>query len=142
MPLEPVSTVPDVGSVQPELVELETPVGPAWQPVIRLVLGGIANRLQLGYDELDDLQLAVERLLVEASAQERVRLAVELHDAGVSARVGPLRAEPLADALQGPLPPPGELTLRVVLETVVDSFGVEHVDGDELVVRLDKVVGR
>lgn len=107
-----------------------------------MVLGGIADRLRLGYDDLDDLQLAVERLLLEASAQETVRLSFEFSNGGVRARVGPLRATPLAEALEGPLPPPGELTLRRILETVVDSFGVEDVDGDEIVVRLEKLAAR
>ena len=58
----------------PDRIELTTPVGRAWDPVIRLVLGGIADRLDLGFDELDDLQLAVERLLAEARFEDRVTL--------------------------------------------------------------------
>ena len=47
----------------PDTIELTTPSGRDWDPVMRLVLGGIADRLDLGFEELDDLQLAVERLL-------------------------------------------------------------------------------
>jgi hypothetical protein len=125
----------------PETIELETPVGRAWEPVVRLVLGGIADRLDLGFEELDDLQLAVERLLAEAGSQDSVRLSFEVTDAGVRTRIGPLRAGAIAEALQGPEPQPGELTLRRILETVVDSFGVERVGEDgSLFVRLEKVV--
>ncbi len=52
-----------------ETVELQTPVGRGWAAVVRLVLGGIGDRLGLGFDDLDDLQLAVERLLAEAGSQ-------------------------------------------------------------------------
>jgi len=90
---------------------------------------------------LDDLQLAVERLLLEAGTQDSVMLAFDISETGVRTRIGPLRAGALAEALQGPPPPPGELTLRRILETVVDSFGVEQVAEDgQLIVRLEKVV--
>ncbi|MBA3421182.1 MAG: hypothetical protein H0U12_04710 [Thermoleophilaceae bacterium] len=124
-----------------ELVELETPIGSEWEPVFRLVLGGVADRLGLGFEELDDLQLAVERLLAEAGAQRSVKLAFELAHDRVRTHVGPLSEAPISAALQGPPPAPGELGLRRVLETVVDSFGVEESDGGELVVRLEKLVG-
>ena len=42
----------------PDRIELVTPLGRQWDPVIRLVLGGIADRLDLGFEELDDLRLA------------------------------------------------------------------------------------
>jgi hypothetical protein len=125
----------------PELVELETPVGSEWEPVVRLVVGGVADRLGLGFEDLDDLQLAVERLLAEAGGQESVRIAFELSPDHVRTHVGPLLEAPIAEALQGPPPAPGELGLRRVLETVVDSFGVEEATADELVVRLEKRVG-
>jgi hypothetical protein len=126
---------------QSELVVLETPVGSEWEPVVRLVLGGVADRLGLGFEELDDLQLAVERLLAEAVTQGSVTITFELSPGRVRTRVGPLREAPIAEALQGPPPAPGELGLRRVLEAVVDSFGVEEATVGELVVRLDKRVG-
>lgn len=123
-----------------DTVELRTPVGRDWRAVVRLVLGGIGERLDLGIDELDDLQLAVERLLAEAGAQESVHLSFELSDRGVRAHVGPLAESTLAEALQGPEPPPGQLTLRRILAAVVDSFGVDHVEDEGLYVRLEKIV--
>ena len=122
-----------------ELVELETPIGREWEPVVRLVLGGVADRLSFGFEELDDLQLAVERLLAEAGAQPSVKLVIELSDERVRVHVGPLREATIAAALQGPSVP-GQLGLRRVLETVVDSFGVDEAAGGELVVRLEKWV--
>ena len=122
-----------------ELVELETPIGREWEPVVRLVLGGVADRLGLGFEELDDLQLAVERLLAEAGAQPSVKLVLELEGDRVRAHVGPLREVMIAAALQGPSEP-SELGLRRVLETVVDSFGVDDSADGELFVRLEKRV--
>jgi hypothetical protein len=123
-----------------ELVELEAPVGREWEPVFRLVLGGVADRLGLGFEELDDLQLAVERLLAEAGGQSSVKLVLELAPGYVRTHVGPLREAAIADALQGPSDP-GVLNLRRVLDTVVDAFGVEQAADGELVVRLEKRVG-
>jgi hypothetical protein len=123
-----------------ERIELVTPIGQAWEPVVRLVLGGVADRLDLGFEDLDDIQLAVERLLAESGAQETVKLTFETSERGLRTRIGPLKQSAIAEALQGPPPPPGELSLRRILETVVDSYGVEHADGGELVVRLEKVL--
>ena len=119
-------------------IELTAPVGPAWEAVIRMVLGGIADRLDLGFDQLDDLQLAVERLLAEGDPQNPVTLSFEIHENGVRTRVGPLRDTALAESLQGPEPPPGVLTLPRILSTVVDSYGVEDAADGKLVVRLEK----
>ena len=121
-------------------IELTTPVGRAWEAVVRMVLGGIADRLDLGFDQLDDLQLAVERLLAEGDPKDPVSLSFEVTEGGVRARIGPLRDTALAAALQGPEPPPGVLTLPRILSTVVDSYGVEEVADGHLIVRLEKRV--
>ena len=126
--------------MQPDRIALETPIERGWEPVFRLVLGGVADRLDLGFEDLDDIQLAVERLLAEAGTQESVKLAFEILPEGLRTRIGPLREHAIAEALQGPEPRPGELTLRRILETVVDSFGVEEAEDGELVVRLEKLV--
>ena len=124
----------------PDRIELTTPTGRAFEPVIRMVMGGIADRLDLGFEDLDDLQLAVERLLAEGDPHDPITLSFELHENGVRTRIGPLRDAALAEALQGPEPPPGELTLPRILSTVVDSYGVEEVADGQLVVRLEKLV--
>jgi len=123
-------------------IELTTPVGRAWDPVIRLVLGGIGDRLDLGFDELDDLQLAVERLLAEARLEDRVTLSFEILERSVRVRIGPILTGAVAEALQGPPSKPGELRLGRILQTVVDSYGVEKVEDGHMVVRLEKAVRR
>src|SRR5215212_3629584 len=114
-------------------IELSTPVGRAWDPVIRL---------DLGFDELDDLQLAVERLLAEARFEDRVTLSFEILERSVRVRIGPILTGAVAEALQSPDGPPGELTLGRILQTVVDSYGVEKVEDGHMVVRLEKAVRR
>ena len=126
--------------MQPEAIELTLPAGREWHAVARLVLGGVADRMNLSYEDLDDLQLAVERLLVEAASQDTVMLRIDVVDHGVRVGVGPLAERTLADALQGPDAEPGELTLRRILQTVVDSFGVEEAAEGGIVVRLQKAV--
>jgi hypothetical protein len=126
--------------MRPDLIALETPIERGWEPVFRLVLGGVADRLDLGFEDLDDIQLAVERLLAEAGAQTTVNLSFEILPEGLRTRIGPLHESAIADALQGPEARPGELTLRRILETVVDSFGVESIDDGEIVVVLNKRV--
>ena len=126
--------------MQPEAIELTLPAGREWHAVARLVLGGVADRMNLPFEDLDDLQLAVERLLVEAASQETVRIRIDVVEHGIRVGVGPLAERTLAAALQGPDPVPGELTLRRILGTVVDSFGVEELEEGGIVVRLQKAV--
>jgi hypothetical protein len=125
--------------VRPERIDLEAPLAGAFQPVIRLIIGGIAERVDFGFEEIDDLQLAVERLLAEAGRKGTVRLSFEVGEGRVRARVGPLPERAVAEALRDGDPPPGELTLRRILQTVVDSFGVEEVADGDIVVRLEKL---
>jgi hypothetical protein len=126
--------------VRAERIELEAPLAGAFQPVVRLIIGGIAERVDFGFEEIDDLQLAVERLLAEAGSVGSVRLSFEVGNGSIRTRVGPLSERAIAEALQEDSPP-GELTLRRILQTVVDSFGVEEAEDGELVVRLEKLVG-
>ncbi len=127
----------------PDTVELVTPPGPEFAPVMRLVLGGVGDLAGLGVEELDDLQLAVERLVFEASnTAEDVHVAFDLDGDHLRLRVGPIGERRVAEALQGPEPPPGQLGLRRILATVVDAFGIEEVEPEGLVVRLEKVIRR
>ena len=45
---------------------------------MRLIVGGIAERVDFAFEEIDDLQLAVERLLAEAGTAGSVRLSFEV----------------------------------------------------------------
>lgn len=125
-----------------DLIGLEAPLDGAFGPVVRLIVGGVAERASLGFEEMDDLQLAIERLLAEAAGQGRVAMSFELGPGHIRTRIGPLREGGLAEALQDPDESPGTLTLARILSTVVDSYGVEKADGGQIVVRLEKVIRR
>ena len=122
-----------------ERIDLDAPLAGAFQPVIRLIIGGIAERVDFGFEDIDDLQLAVERLLAEAGSTGTVHLSFEVGEGRIRTRVGPLRERAIADALRDGDAPPGELTLKRILQTVVDAFGVEDVDNENIVVRLEKL---
>jgi hypothetical protein len=124
-----------------ERIELEAPLSGDFQAVIRLIIGGIAERVDFAFEEIDDLQLAVERLLAEAGQVGSVALTFEVGEARIRTRVGPLPERALAEALRDGEPRPGVLTLRRILQTVVDSFGVEPFDDNRIVVRLEKLKG-
>jgi anti-sigma regulatory factor (Ser/Thr protein kinase) len=124
-----------------ERIDLEAPLTGDFQPVVRLIIGGIAERVDFAFEEIDDLQLAVERLLAEAGSQQSVNLSFEVAEGRIRARVGPLNERAVADALRNGEGAPGELTLARILQTVVDSFGVEEVSDGGIVVRLEKLKG-
>ena len=120
-------------------IELEAPLSGDFQAVVRLIIGGIAERVDFAFEEIDDLQLAVERLLAEAGTAGTVSLTFEVGDNRIRTRIGPLSELKVAEALRDGDFIPGQLTLRRILETVVDSFGVDRTDGGEIVVRLEDV---
>ncbi len=126
---------------QHERIDLEAPLAGDFHAVVRLIIGGIAERVDFAFEEIDDLQLAVERLLAEAGQVGSVRLSFEVGDASIRTRVGPLSESAVAEALRDGDVPPGQLTLRRILQTVVDSFGVEDVGEGAIVVRLEKLKG-
>lgn len=77
--------------------------------VATLVLGGVGSRLDLPYEKVDDLQLAVLSVLAAADV-ETITIDVGVDEDQVAVSVGPLPEGGAAD--------PG---LRRVLERLVDS---------------------
>ena len=47
-------------------IDLEAPLAGDFQAVVRLIVGAIAERVDFVFEEIDDLQLGIERLLAEA----------------------------------------------------------------------------
>ena len=70
-----------------------------------------------------------------------MQLSFEVGEGSIRTRVGPLSEAAVADALRDGDARPGQLTLRRILQTVVDSFGVEDAGGGAIVVRLEKLKG-
>jgi hypothetical protein len=124
-----------------ERIDLDAPLSGDFQAVVRLIIGGIAERVDFAFEEIDDLQLAVERLLAEAGQVGNVHLSFEVGETGIRTRIGPLSESAIAEALHDGEVHPGHLTLRRILQTVVDSFGVEQSADGRVVVRLEKLKG-
>jgi anti-sigma regulatory factor (Ser/Thr protein kinase) len=124
-----------------ERIDLEAPLSGDFQAVVRLIIGGIAERVDFAFEEIDDLQLAVERLLAEAGTVGTVNLSFEVGEDRIRTRVGPLSERKIAEALRDGDTPRGALTLRRILQTVVDSFGVDEAGEGSIVVRLEKLKG-
>jgi hypothetical protein len=98
--------------------------------VAHLVLGGLALRMNLTIENLEDLQLALDAILGRVDDLGDVTVTMCMHGDELETRIGPVdvRAE-LAHAAGA------ELDLRRVLDAVVDDVAIE---GDS--VRLRKKV--
>jgi hypothetical protein len=88
------------------------------------VLGGLAVRLDLTFEHLEDLQLALDNLM-ERRGEDPVTVAVTVDAGRLRTSVGPFTDAALDDLERDDSP----LGLRRVLETVVDGIEVEDRDG-------------
>jgi hypothetical protein len=116
--------------VTPDTITLTLPPEREFQRVAHLVLGGLAVRLNLTLEALEDLQLALDGLLDTGSAEEEVTLELSVFAGAIEASVGPFRARSVQHALEAESDGVG---LRRVLDTVVDRVEVEERDGGDWV---------
>jgi hypothetical protein len=79
-----------------DTILLTFPSKSSFRGVPSLVLGGVGSRLDLPFERMDDLQLAVLSML-DASSGEDATVEIETRDDRVAVSVGPLRAEAEAD---------------------------------------------
>ena len=114
-------------------ITLTIPREPDFHRVAHLVLGGLAVRLDLTIENLEDIQIALDSILdrTDPDAGE-ITVRMRLADNELQTSVGPL-TERLLDEIEREHD--GELDLRRVLESTVDDV---HVDGEW--VRLTKKV--
>jgi hypothetical protein len=103
-------------------IRLVIPSEDDFWPIAHLVTGGLALRLDLTYDQLEDLQVAIEALLALRDDGADVVVELGVGDGGLRARVGPFPTE----ALRGLDDDEGPLGLRRVLDTVCDSVEREE----------------
>ena len=109
-----------------DTIRLEVAASPDALPVVRMILGGVAARVELSLDEIQDLYLAVEQLFgVAGGSGEGPRLALEIgvSDDAITVTTGPFYSEALRARLDEPARV-GELGLRGVLDKVVQSVEV------------------
>ena len=120
----------------PDTITLTLPPEREFQRVAHLVLGGLAVRLNLTLEALEDLQLALDGLLDTGSAEDEVTLELSVVDGAIEASVGPFHARSVRHALEAEDDGVG---LRRVLDTVVDHVEVDEREGGDWV-RLTKRV--
>jgi hypothetical protein len=119
---------------------LTLPADDAFHGVAHLVLGGLAARLNLSFEHLEDLELALDSLLEHPSDGREVTLRVLVQDHMLRTIVGPFSSV-RAELEEGGT---NSLNLGRILRAVCDSVEVEDRDGSqwvELTKHLDTVKG-
>lgn len=105
-------------------ITLTIPRDPEFHRVAHLVLGGLAVRLDLTIENLEDLELALDAILDRTDPDAGdITVQMALRDAALETSVGPLTTS-LLDEIEREQN--GALSLRRVLESTVDDV---HVDG-------------
>ncbi len=111
-----------------DAITLTVPHAPEFYGVVRLVVGGLAARLELPIEELDDVQTALEVLLETEAYRttDDVTLVVEVEDPTIALTVGPLNADALERDLDTSRD--GELTLGRMLAATTERYELERRD--------------
>ncbi len=101
-------------------IVLTLPADASYRSVATLVLGGVGSRIELPYERMDDLQLAlVSALEATHDGGDQVTLEIEAGPDGLRVALGPLRDESADD--EG---------LRRVLSRLVDDVERERREGE------------
>lgn len=118
-------------------ISLTLPADDAFHRVAHLVLGGLAVRLDVTYEHLEDLELALDALLERSQESEEVTVRVRVADGELKTVVGPFTS--VRDDLDAG--EPGGLNLHRILQTVCDNVEIADRDGAqwvELTKRIDR----
>jgi hypothetical protein len=107
-----------------EEIRLVIPAEEEFRPIAHLVTGGLAARLDVTYDALDDLQVGIEALLALRDDAGELVVSLSADDGVLHASLGPFPPHKVQDAESG-----GSLGLQRVLDTVCDTHEVEERDG-------------
>jgi hypothetical protein len=122
-----------------DVITLTIPAGEGFDRIAHLVVGGLAVRLDVTFEHLEDLHLALDGVLEERLEDGDVTVSVRVLDNELRTTVVPfepgfLHAELERESRDG-------VGLRRVLETVVDDFDVSEEEGAEWI-ELRKTVQR
>jgi hypothetical protein len=110
-------------------ISLTLPADEAFHRVAHLVLGGLAVRLDLTFEHLEDLELALDALLDRPLMDDALTLRVRVLDGELRTTVGPftsMRAELERGGAEA-------LNLARILGAVCDSVEIADRDGREWV---------
>ena len=107
-----------------DMITLTIPREEPFHEVAHLVLGGVAARLNLTLERIDDLETALEAVLERASENGEVTVELRFDERSIVTRVGPLAADAIREELDRH---DGSVGLRRILDTVLDGY---ELDGD------------
>jgi anti-sigma regulatory factor (Ser/Thr protein kinase) len=114
--------------VADDQITLTLPAERDFYRVAHLVLGGLAVRLNLTFEHLEDLQIALDELLDNRTHDGQVTVSVSVHADSIEATVGPFPGGSVRTELEHER---GAVGLRRILDAVVDGVEVrEGEDGD------------
>ncbi len=101
-------------------ITLTIPREEPFHEVAHLVLGGVAARLNLTFEHIDDLETALDAVLERTAEDGDVTVQLRLTDGAIVTRVGPFAADRLQAELERD--PSDDVNLRRILDTVVDGY--------------------
>ena len=116
-------------------IKLTLPAQEDFRHVAHLVVGGLAARRDVTFEDLEDLQVAFDALLGCRDDEGDITITLRVENGEVRADVGPFSAEALSQLDRGA----GELQLRRVLDTVCDRVAIEDRQGSSWVELTKKV---
>jgi hypothetical protein len=105
-------------------IRLVIPAEEDFRPIAHLVTGGLAMRLDVTYDDLDDLQVGLEALLALRDDADELVLSLSADEVMLRASLGPFAPEKLHEVEED-----GGLDLHRVLATVCDTHEIEEREG-------------
>src|ERR1700722_289538 len=112
----------------PDALVLTLPNEQRFLPLARLMLGGLASQFDLPYEQLDDLQLAVEAVLAEESTVDsHVTLRIEAIGGTVAVSIHPA----FGNQSEG-------FALERVLSTLVDAVTTVTLEDGKRWLRLEQ----
>ena len=106
-------------------IRLVMPAEEEFRPIAHLVTGGLALRLDLTYDDLEDLQVAIEALVGLRDDENELTIVLAGDGDVLRAELGPFEPGALHDDAEAGT---AGLDLRRVLDTVTDSHEIETRD--------------
>jgi hypothetical protein len=104
-----------------EEIRLVIPAEEDFRPIVHLVTGGLASRLKITYDDLEDIQVGVDAVLALRDDDGDVTVVLSSEPGLMRAEIGPFEPEALDPSDR----PDGGLDLQRVLETVCDTHEFE-----------------
>ena len=105
-----------------DMITLTIPREEPFHEIAHLVLGGVAARLNLTFESIDDLETALEAVLERASDDGEVTVELRLDERAIVTRVGPFAVDSLRDDLDRD---DDSVGLRRILDPVVDGYELD-----------------